>query len=296
MRRIRGEATYSSRGDLHEYDITLKSLLQRQPGSGVLAGLTGLTINEWITTELPEVQTRRVDLLGRVPDGRLVHIELQSQNDPLMALRMAEYALAIYRGYGRLPVQMVLFVGQRRMRMKSELSGPDCSFRCGLTDIRDLDSEPLLASPRIEDNILAILTRVSDQRETVRRILQKIADGPAEYRSRALRELTLLAGLRDSGGIIEAESRQMPILNDIMDHDLLGPIMRQGIQIGREEGRMEGRMEGERELMSRLLTARFGQLPASVGQRLEAMTIAQIEELSGRLHDARNLNDLFGGS
>ena len=132
---------------MHEYDITLKSLLQRQLQSGVLSSLTGLTVREWISSELPEVQTRRVDLLGRTPDERLVHVELQSHNDLLMALRMAEYALAIYRRYGQFPTQLVLYVGQRPMRMKDTIGGPDCSFRCGMTDIRDLESGPLLASP-----------------------------------------------------------------------------------------------------------------------------------------------------
>jgi hypothetical protein len=35
----------------------------------------------------------------------------------------------------------------------------------------------------------------------------------------------------------------MPILDDIMDHDLLGPAIRQGREAGREEGREEGRRE-----------------------------------------------------
>jgi hypothetical protein len=67
---------------MHEYDSTLKLLLQ---GSATL------------NVELPKVQNRRVDLLGETADGGLIHIEIQSTNDDQMALRMAEYCLAIYR-------------------------------------------------------------------------------------------------------------------------------------------------------------------------------------------------------
>jgi predicted transposase YdaD len=82
---------------VNQYDIALKSLLQRQLQGGFLSRFTGHRITEWLGTELPEVHTRHVDLLGKTAEGQLVHIEFQSRNHPRMALRMAEYALAIYR-------------------------------------------------------------------------------------------------------------------------------------------------------------------------------------------------------
>jgi len=80
---------------MHEYDITLKRVLRRLTGS-VLRELTGFTVRRWHNAELPEVHSRRADMLGETAGGDLVHIELQSTNQSGMALRMLEYTTAIY--------------------------------------------------------------------------------------------------------------------------------------------------------------------------------------------------------
>jgi predicted transposase YdaD len=86
----------------------------------------------------------------------------------------------------------------------------------------------------------------------------------------------------------------MPILDDIMDHDLLGPAIRRGLQQGRAEGRAEGRVEGERTVVLRLIEKRFGAVPAWARQRLVAMSGHEVEETALRLLDARSLEDLLG--
>jgi predicted transposase/invertase (TIGR01784 family) len=48
---------------------------------------------------MSQVLSSRVDLLGVTEGDALVHIELQSTNDPDMALRMPEYSLRIYRQF-----------------------------------------------------------------------------------------------------------------------------------------------------------------------------------------------------
>ena len=114
---------------LDEYDVALKSILTR-PGSSVLAQLIGASSLKWINVESPKVSNRRVDLLGELPDGNLIHIELQSRNEKDLPWRMAEYLFGIGRQYGRLPRQVVLYVGEAPMRMKDRVEGPDvlCDF------------------------------------------------------------------------------------------------------------------------------------------------------------------------
>ena len=79
----------------------------------------------------------------------MINLELQSANDPLLPLRMAEYASRVYRIYQRFPRQYVLYVGEPELRMNSELAAND--FLCRFT-INDMD-----------------------RRETIRRILSRIA-------------------------------------------------------------------------------------------------------------------------
>ena len=86
----------------------------------------------------------------------------------------------------------------------------------------------------------------------------------------------------------------MPILDDIMDHDLLGPAIRRGLQQGRMEGREEGRMEGEQTVVTRQIETRFGAVPSWARQRLDAMSAPELEETAVRLLNARSLEELLG--
>ncbi|MGC9944869.1 MAG: hypothetical protein ABSF64_00600 [Bryobacteraceae bacterium] len=119
---------------MQEYDATLKLLLQ---GSARLTvrELTGTAVAQWLNVELPNVRNLRLDLLGETVDGGLIHLELQSSNDAAMPLRMAEYCLGIFRLFGQLPQQVVLYVGERPLQMESALRGPGLSFDYRLVDI-----------------------------------------------------------------------------------------------------------------------------------------------------------------
>jgi hypothetical protein len=158
---------------MHEYDVALKNILTR-PGSSVLEQITGASSLKWLNVEAPNVSNRRVDLLGELPDGNLVHIELQSRNEKDFPMRMAEYLFGIGLRYGRLPRQVVLYVGEAPLRMKDCVEAPGVSVQFHLVDIRDLDGERLLASNHVGDNVLAVLTRLSEQPKVVRRILDRI--------------------------------------------------------------------------------------------------------------------------
>ena len=97
-----------------DYDGTLKLLL-RKSAHVALREVTGVRIEKWIDGELPVPRSLRMDLLGEAVNRALIHLELQSENDPDMAFRMAEYGLNIYRVYKRFPQQFCLYVGRPRM-------------------------------------------------------------------------------------------------------------------------------------------------------------------------------------
>jgi predicted transposase YdaD len=178
--------------------------------------------------------------------------------------------------------------------MRGTLEGHSLSFRHRVVDIRDLKAAPLLASDNVDENVIAVLMQLGDERADVRRILERVSQCEPGARERALKELGILAGLRGLGEIIKKETKTMPILDDIMDHDLLGPILRRGLEQGRVEGRVEGRMEGEQTVVIRQIEKRFGSIPPWARQRVEAMPAPEVEETALRLLDARSLEELFG--
>jgi predicted transposase YdaD len=274
---------------VHEYDIALKSVIRRLSGSALKA-LTGFAIERWHNVEFSEVRTLRVDMVGETADGSLVQIELQSTNDSDMPLRMAEYSLAIYRQFRRFPEQLVLYVGRAPLAMAGKLEGHSLAFQFRVVDIRELDGTWLLASGNPEENVIAVLMRLGDRRAAVRRILERISESAPTQREVALRDLTILAGFRCLGVIIEEETKTMPILDDIMDHDLLGPVLRRGL----EQGLEQGRVEGEQAVVLRLIEKRFGSVPFWAQRRLQAMSAPEVEETAVRLLDAPSLEDLLG--
>ena len=277
---------------MQEYDAALKLLLQSSANS-LLRQATGLTVTHWLNVELPKLETTRADLLGRTEDNTLVHVELQSTNDATMAFRMADYALRIYSRFDQFPKQIVLYVGKAPMRMPSvwrepDSDQPDLLYRYILVDIRELDANLLLASPRIEDNVLAILARLQNQAAAVRQILHRIANLEQPQRRDALAQLLVISKLRDLANLVQEETRKMPILDDIMDHDVLGPVLRQG--------RKEGSEDMGRRISRRWIARRFGNVPAWVDARLAGLSADELEALNDRLPEVSEIKDLFPDS
>ena len=284
--------------------MALKLLLQ---GSARLTirELAGSAVEKWLDIELPKVQNLRMDLLGETAGGGLVHVELQSRNEAIMPLRMAEYCLGIFRLCGKFPRQVLLYVGEPPLRMESELRGPDVSFRYRAIDIRELDGDHLIESGEVGDNVIAILARLRDHREAVRKIVGKIASLEAVEREAALSRLLILAGLRRLEETVKREIQRMPVYIDILENKVLGPPykkgleegrqegMREGRQEGRREGRQEGRQEGELTVLRRLIEKRFGAIPSWAEQRLAGRSTVELEDLSVRVLDATSIEDLL---
>ena len=110
------------------FDALVKLLIQGS--GGPLRQLQLAPVVEWLNSDLPRTQSRQVDLLGRMSDKHLLHIELQATNLRSMRFRMAEYALAITRRYGQYPVQLPIYVGNPPLRMTPEYrtEGMVCSL------------------------------------------------------------------------------------------------------------------------------------------------------------------------
>ena len=274
---------------MHEYDITLKLLLRGSAGMAFQA-LTGGQVERWLDIELPKMQNPRMDLLGEFADGTLLHVDLQSGNDSEMPLRMAEYALGVYRRFGQFPRQIVLYVGEPVLRMQTGLTGARLSFSYELRDLRDVDGDGLLGSDEVGDNILAVLANLRDRKSAVTAIVRRIAGLDSVKRDVALKQLIVLSGLRGLEKTVEEEIRKMPILNDIMDHKVLGREYKRG----RAEGIEEGRQQGELTILRKQLEKRFGPIPAWVEERLGGRSAEDLEALSVRLLEARSLEEVLG--
>ena len=280
-----------------KYDAVLKTILQRW-GSTVLMDVIREPLDEWITIEMPQVSVQFADLLARTSSGRLFQVELQASNDPTMPARMLEYASRVYRQFGRVPKQVVLYVGRDPLRMRREVTGEDLSFRYEILNAADMNPEDLLSSRSVSDNVMAILTRLRNSREAVRRILEKVAALNVAERAVALEALILLSGLRELEETVEAEAKTMPVFDDILDNKVLGREYKRGHERGVEEGLEKGVEKGRHaealSLLRMLIVDRFGPIPASAESKLSLMSAPELEGLARRVLRAGGLDELLG--
>jgi hypothetical protein len=90
-----------------------------------------------------------------------------------------------------------------------------------------------------------------------------------------------LAGLRGLEEIVEEEARNVPVLNEILEHKVLG----------REFKR--GRQEEALIMLRRLIEGRFGSVPAWAEEHLVNRPAAELEELGVRVLKAQSLEALL---
>ena len=239
----------------------------------------------WLNCILPAVEETEADLLSEQLDRGLGHLEVQSTNDYSMPRRMAEYSLRILRAHKRMPDQAMLYVGRKPLRMRTELKGPNFTYRYRAVDIRAFDGDELASSKSLGDNTLAILASLKDPRKTVRRVLNRFATLKPAARAIVLKRVLTLAVLRGLETLVAEEARKMPVFNDILENRVLGPVW--------QEGREEGRQEGERNLLRRQMKARFGRIPAWANRRLAMLSSTEVGELAVRILSAGSLRELL---
>ena len=95
------------------------------------------------------------------------------------------------------------------------------------------------------------------------------------------------------------EIRIMLALNDVQlkqtrfYQEIAAEVMQLGKLEGMQQGIEEGTLKGEIQILSRLLSKRFGALPAWAQQQLAAADINQLELWGDRILDAETLADVF---
>jgi len=217
------------------YDLSLKGLF-KDPPVNLLKLILGVEIDpkkvKFLDVKLPKLVEREADLLMEY-EGQIYHIEFQSTDDPRMALRMFYYHYLILEKHNKFPIQVVIYVGEKPIRrMKNKLTNPFLYFVYKIVDLKEVDCKSLIESSQPSDWVIAVLCRMDNEIEQLRRILQKIANLPnPNQRRRYLEYLTNLLGLRKYRlNLLKEEVEKMPITFDVREH----PLFKEGIEVGLE--------------------------------------------------------------
>jgi len=232
-------------------DIALKDIFEEIPYrlSKILAPAP---IKELLPTNFPSTELR-VDFLARLEDESILHIEFQSFNDTNMPFRMLRYYLAILERYPSSSIkQLLVYVGNRKLRMKSRLRIRNLTFSYEILDIRQIDCKLLLESPDPMDRLLACLCKVEDEVYLIEKLIKTMEGMNEEERKDYLLKALTLTELRPNLRIkLTEEVKPMPIV--VRPEDIKLPkrklrkdvLYRLGLEEGKQIGIEEGRKEGE---------------------------------------------------
>jgi hypothetical protein len=254
--------------------------------------LTGSPIKQFLPENLPSTRERVPDLIGILADGRPLHLEFMSYNDPFMAERMYDV-----RGYFRhanrqLPAlkQVVLYVGKEQVNMPDCIEEEDLLLRYTVIDIRSYSAALFLESEAIADNLIGVLCDGGATREYVVATLQRIAALESKTAMRdATQKLLTLSSKRDCVKTVFEEGGAMPFTIERGDDSFIDALWDEAEQ----KGRVEGKLEGQIAMVRKIVELRFGPLPRWASDRLSTATQQSLDSLPQRLYTAKTLEDVF---
>jgi predicted transposase YdaD len=279
-----------------KYDVILKDIFKDVP-KAFLKILTGYETGKFIDVQFPDIQLRLPDLVIEVQDGNLVHIEIQAKNENNMMGRMYLYSGFMYNQHKKLPIQIVLYVGNEPLNMQNHMEGEGVKYSYKLIDIREIDCRLLLESDSPEDIVLAILCKTGDVDTTIKTILDKLSLLPQKEREGYIRKLLYLSDLRKLYPKVKMEVSKMPITIDVRDSDIFQEGVLEGERKGLLEGERKGLMEGERKgLLEGIelgLELKFGSAGLGLMDMVRIIpAVDKLEELKNLIRTADSLDIL----
>jgi hypothetical protein len=233
----------------------------------------------------------------------LLHVEVQAQRDPDLALRMFRYHYRIFDRFGRHPVSLAVLaddeLGWRPGPYQQEVGGSGIRFDYAICKMADLELGPWMA----KRNPVAVLIEAHRWAQQTR----------GEVEARRLRKLEMVRALLEFGLTREEAIRSLYVVNWLLAlpeaaelvfredvkrleadmHDKLrSPYdtivwregleqgleqgLERGLERGREEGQETGRFAAAREFLEELVEERFGRCDDSL-KRLIASVPAESE-------------------
>jgi hypothetical protein len=284
-------------------------------------------LDKEVFTDWPKGSRRELDLLAEVPLASrpdrtaLVHIEIEARAQQKMGFRFAGYYMQIQLRHGR-PVVPILFCLQRGQpgvhftSVADAALGPEIgrfSFY-SLALSRMLAEEYLAKDQPLAWALAALMWRGSMSRaEHKMACLRRIAAASLSERQRLPlvncvetyleldgRDAEELEALQAAEPNEEVQAMRMTWAEKLeaKGRDIgveLGK--KEGLEKGMEKGREEGREEGSRQVLLRLLGARFGPLSEDVKRRVEAIGSAErLNQITDQILVAHSLEEMGLGS
>ena len=281
-----------------------------------------VALTELSPTELSLEPIRANALILLQSDDVVLHCEFQTNPDPTMPFRMADYALRVYRRfpYKRM-VQVVIYLRPSNSELVQQTTFSADRLRHEFQVVRLWEQPTELFFQRPGLLPYAALSQTSDRPSVLRRVAQVIEALPNRQQQSNLSAASgILAGLLLEEAVVRqilrrdlmqesvvyrelrAEARQearaemyQEVRAEILQEaraEVYQEVRAEVYQEVRAEVLQEAQLSGERSLVLHLLTRRVGNLSDAAQAHVEALSLTQLESLGEALLDFSSLPDL----
>jgi predicted transposase/invertase (TIGR01784 family) len=243
---------------------------------------TPVTMTRLSPSELSLEPIRADALILLNSDNFVLHIEFQTEQDPTMGFRMADYRLRVFR---RFPTKQMRQVVIYLTRSNSELvyqnvfEIPGTRHEFEVIRLWEQPTQSFLEARGLLP--LAVLTQTSDAAQTLRQVAARIE---------AIPELRVQSNVAASTGILAGLLLKRDFINQILRRD----IMQQSViyQDILQEGEQTGALKQGQSLVLRQLTRRIGEVSPEMRSQIQALSLPQLEALGEALLDFTKPEDL----
>lgn len=244
-------------------------------------------------SELQADPIRADALIFLESENTVLHIEFQTQADPNIPFRMADYRLRLYRRCPEKEVlQVVLYLKPTRSELVQQdffdIPGTRHQFR--VIRLWEQPAEDLIKFKGLLP--LAILGQTRNPEQTLYQIERQIRKLNRSERNNVAAATSILAGLSLDKELIKKVLKEEIVQDSVIYQEIVAEATARGLQQGRQEGRQQGRQQGEANLVMRQLRRRIGRIDSNLEAVIQTLAIDQLEILGEELLDFTNQSDL----
>ncbi|MFN3787029.1 MAG: hypothetical protein ACK4SW_01335 [Sulfurihydrogenibium azorense] len=263
-------------------DLLLKHLF-KNPATKLIEIILGKKVNWQLLqdTDLKIVKNREADLVVKLEDNTILHIEIQSTNDPSMPYRMFEYFYLITDKYKPKDlIQVCIYIGKEPLKMSDKIQFSDWTYRYRLIDMKDVPCRELAKSPNITDKLLAGLCKIEDPKFYVENVIKEIKKANPKDRKELFTLFLEISKIRNNieeeiRSYITQEDFEMPITiewtwEELESYPGIGKALKTGKEKFIKEGLQQGLQQGLKDSILEILELKFGVLPEDVKAKINS--------------------------
>ena len=245
-------------------------------------------------TELSIEPIRADSLILMQSEELILQCEFQTDPDPKIPFRCADYRLRSYRKFPTKRMeQFVIYLRDTESPQVfiDTFQAGELHHRFKVIRIWEIPSEQLLQFPGLLP--YAVLGKTNDPEGVLQQISTIIEELPRAEQGNLLAVSSVLAGLKLDKTIIQRLMRSEVMQESVIYQDILAQGEQRGREQGEQIGEQRGRAQEARSIATRQLTRKVGNLPIDLLDRLTNLSLEQVEALSDALLDFQELADLM---